>query len=441
MTLIPFATQSRPGDHVGERLINYFFQPGGNGGFLMGRSGLSSAADTGSGAEVYAVEEMGGELYAITASNVYKVSGSTVTDVGTIHGNSDIRTAASADQLAIVTNGTYYICDGTTTTGYATGSITDPVDVCFLRGYFVLIGTNSGRTDTYQISALDDGTTFDGLDFATAESNPDGAVAILAYRNEVVIVGKNTIEPHYLSGGADFPFAANTGAVMERGCLNGKTVAADDNGFFWLGNDGVVYRNGAFPTAVSSLEAAADIATRTADRAFTFMDRGHKFYALRMTTGTTWVLNIVTGAWQEFSSEASHNPWIALSAKMVDGVQYFGTTTGKVCTQSGYNDDGKVLRAEMVTPPVTQGGEYFSIGKVHINFVTGKEDVTATPQVALEVTRDTKNWTDEKWRPLADLGGYMKRATWHGLGAGRWMQARIWITDEVKRDMIGGSYG
>ena len=438
--LIPFARQSKPGAHSGERLINWFHQPDSNGGGpTFGRSGLVGFADIGE--PVYTQVEMGGNLYAISATSVWKLTGATATKVGTISGTSDVRAAASFTQIAIVTNGTYYVCDGTTTTSYSTGSVTAPIDVAFLRGYFAVIGAASGRSDAYTISSLDDGTIFNALDYVFAESAPDGLNGIIAYRNELVLFGAKTVEFHYLSGAADFPFAPNTGAKLERGCLDGATIAADDNSFFWLGDDNIVYRNGGAPQVVSSFEVAEDIKGRVVDRAFTFTDRGHKFYALKMETGTTWVLDITNGLWVEFSTGELHEPWIATSSFLFGGTLYFTTTTGKVCTQGGYNDDGDVIRAEMVSQPVEQGGEYFAINKIHMNFDTGNEDLGRTPQVALALSRDGRTWTSDKWRPLGAIGEYLKRAAWHGLGSARWVQARVWITDEVKRDLIGGTYG
>jgi hypothetical protein len=369
------------------------------------------------------------------------VVGAVTTDVGTIDGVSDVRVDASATEIAIVTNGKYYICDGTTTTEYATGSVTSPVDVAFLDGYFCVIGTATARKDALTVSGIDDGTTFGALDYVFAESSPDDLVGIVADHGELWLNGTKSTEIFYNSGAASFPFQRNAGARIERGCRNGATLTKADNSVFWVSEDGEVLRSsGIAPQVISTREVEESLLGNGIDRAFVFKDRGHKFLAVSTISGPTWCYDMTTGMWTEFSTGVNHGRWIAQCAYWLDGVQYIGTTTGKVCTQAGYNDDGSVIRTEIISIPIVRGGEYFSVNKIHANFNTGDTDIGRTPKVALQMSDDGVTWGNEDWSDLGGLGEHMARVTWHGKGAFRWAQARIWITDEVSRDFIGGAY-
>lgn len=440
MPLIPFARQSRPGAHSGERLLNYFLNPtdGATSAATWGRTGVLEYADTLSGVHDFA--ELGTDLFAITTSKVWKITTGTPVDIGTMLGGDDVRVAASGTEIAIITGGRYYVCDGSTTTEYSTGVITAPVDVAFLKGYFVVIGSDGQRDDAMAISALDDATTFDALDYVYAESSPDALVAVTADHGEIWLHGGKTTEVYYNSGNATFPFEP-TNSWLQVGCANGKTVAQADNSVFWVGDGNIVYRaSGAAPQVISTREIEDLIGTLTIDQGFIYFDRGHVFYVLHATVGPSPAYNLTTGLWCEFSTGADHDAWIVRSAYWFNGRQYLGTTTGKVGTSSGYSDDGAVIRAEMVTMAIVKDGNIFPISKIHLNVDTGRTDFDRTPKIALEMSRDGSTFTAAKWRDLAGIGNYMKRATWYGLGAARWQQAKIWITDEVKRDIIGGVY-
>ena len=91
----------------------------------------------------------------------------------------------------------------------------DKYDVTYKDGFFVYITLfefflSSIRTDN-------DGKNFDGLDFATAEINPDRNVSCQTIRNELYIFGTESIEVFQNVGALDFPFARVNGAHVDRG--------------------------------------------------------------------------------------------------------------------------------------------------------------------------------------------------------------------------------
>lgn len=470
--LTPPARHSKSGDaargYSGEKLMNYFAREGDGVSpmVLLGRSGFVARASV--SGPVRAIHGMGGSIYAAAGGAIWRVLNGVATYVGSIPDDANTYMASSGTQLAVVAGSRYFVSQGTTATEHTTGAVETPHGVAFLDGYFVVTGESTGREDCHAVSSLNDATTFDASDFAFAESAADGIQAVIADHGELWFLGSETIETWYNSGG-DYPFARNPGSRVEHGCANGKTVAKEDNAVFWLGDDGAVYRSGGgTPQVISTREVEEEL--NDVVGGFTFSDRGHRFYALTRRNASTYCYDLTTGLWAERSTGIPDSPWVCTCSFLMGGVEYFGTSDGKVgvLAPDAYSDDGEVIEAEVISTPIERNGAYFPISKIHANFSTGQsgigyeyvdgplatesavEFVTETgapleitdrvprkPKVMLQVSRDGQTWGKERWRDLPELGHYNQRVTWHGLGAGRRFQARIRITDPVSRDLYG----
>lgn len=445
MPMLAFSHMSAPGAiYSGERLVNYFaraVQDAVAPVALIGRSGLVEHASLGSG-PVRAAVTMGGALYAACGGKVWKVSSGVATQVGTITDGVTYM-AASFDEVAVVVGGKYYICDGATTTAYSTGAVTTPVSVDYKDGYFVVVGSDANRGDILTISGLDDGTTFNALEFAYAEESADDAVSVFVDHSDVLVFGYSTVQVFYNSGDADFPFTVNKGATIQHGCLSGKTVAAADNGVFWVRPDGAVLRYpGSSPQIISTPEIKEALAGSVVTGGFTFTDKGHEFYAVTRDGETTLVFDLVMGAWHERAAGVAYAPWHPTCRVTMGGVEYFGTKDGRFALQSAtvFDDFGDEMAAEAVSLPIENGGDWFRLAKVHINAGGGRDLSGATPQAMLQTSKDGRIFGAEKWRPLGRQGEYWKRAVWHSLGAFRRCQVRLRITDPVPRDIYGVRY-
>lgn len=447
--LLTFARTSDPSfeaiGYSGERVKNLFIRPtrGVSQGVLIGRSGADRFASLDPGEPVRAIENLEGNIYAVVGGGVWRIENGVSTLLGEVIDSRETFTASNGSEIAIVAGGKYYICDGTTVTEYSTGAVDVPRGVTFQDGYFVVIGEAFGRGDGMTVSGLDDGTTFDELEFAFAENSPDDLRAVLSDHGELWLFGPRTIEIWWNTGGADFPFARNTGAVIEKGCLAGKTVAKEDNMVYWVGADRIVYRSaGASPEVISTREVEEQLDDADIELAFTFKDRGHKFYAIRLSNQADLVFDLTTGAWHERTTGIGENPWLITCATIASGVEYFGTDSGRIVTLNPetFQDDGEIIEAEAISAPVESQGDFFSINRIHMNIRGGVGGIGRQPQVMLQTTKDGRNWSDEKWRDLGDVGQYYLRAVWHALGMFRRFQVRVRITDAVPRDIYGVHY-
>lgn len=470
MTIVPFARTTKPDaeGYSGERLVNYFLRP--SDGFaplaLLGRSGLVPSVNL--GGPVRAMIDNNGTLLALANWRLWSIVDGIATDLGPVADDPKAIMAASGSQVAIVADGRYFLWDGNAVSTPDTGALSEPVGVTYQDGYFILAGTIAGRKDGFTISAIDDGKTFDALDFAFAEGSPDGLVSIISDHAQVYAFGNATTEVFYNSGNAVFPFEPNRSSAITRGVSSGRTIAAEDNALFWVGQDNIVYRyGGGSPEVISTREIEDTLSRSVVVSGFCFSDRGHKFYCIRREGDTAFCFDIATRTWSERSTGGGG--WIATAAAMVNGKQWIGTETGAVCSFDPltFTDDGTLFISEAISVPVFQGNR-FTVGEMFLTLETGDVAMPDVPvptdlwdydgvgivdadgvpilvsdmvepqgQIMMQTTKDGRTWSRERWRGMGRRGQYNHRITWNGLGQFRRFQVKVRISDPVKRDIYG----
>jgi hypothetical protein len=312
--------------------------------------------------------------------------------------------------------------------------------VCFIDGYFIF---NKPNTQQYYISALYDGSSIDGLDFASAEGAPDDLIAVHAVHKELWLLGENSVEVAQNTGAADFPFERIDGAFIEYGCAAAASVASTANTIFWLGQDkqgfGLVWMaEGYQPKRVSSfaLEFAIQGYENVQDAVgYTYQEDGHYFYVLNFpSANTTWVFDINNGQWHERAfwntttgQYERHRGQCHVGAF---GKHLIGDyATGKVYEQSlNYLDDnGNVIRRMRTSPHVFDSVDlnYITYHRFQLDMQVGVgSSVDPDPQIMLQWSDDGGySWSNEHARPIGVIGAYKTRAIWRRLGRGR---DRVW---------------
>lgn len=122
--------------------------------------------------------------------------------------------------------------------------------VVFLDNFFITVVAGTGQ---FRISGLNDVTSWNPLDFSTAEAYGDSLSQIATHRRELWAFGDGTIEPFYNSGDADFPFKPIRGALIPHGILSPWTVQTLHGGLIWLGSEGRVWYSEAYlPRCIST---------------------------------------------------------------------------------------------------------------------------------------------------------------------------------------------
>lgn len=189
-------------------------------------------------------------------------------------------------------------------------------------------------------------TTIDPLNYATAESLPDGARAIRRLGDEFAILGAEGGEIWQATGDPDAPFQRATGRGYEKGCLYRDTAARYDNTLVWVTDQYEVCRAAAVPQVISNPALSNRIRQATGDcSAWTFAVDGHDFYVLRIPGQGTFAYDALTQAWCEFATyqESVWRPWVGiqhggsiLAGSSVDGKIY-------VVDPSNPTDDGLMI--------------------------------------------------------------------------------------------------
>ena len=150
--------------------------------WTLGTPGLKFFA-TGSGVECRGWFSQDGRTVVVIGENIYEatIATATLTLLGTIPDNGEPVSFASngqgGDQIAIVGGDELKIFDTSTNTLSAAIALpfTGPVMIVFLDAYFLI---NQRNSPIIWFSALEDGTSWDALDFIARSGTSDNVVGI-----------------------------------------------------------------------------------------------------------------------------------------------------------------------------------------------------------------------------------------------------------------------
>ena len=247
---------------------------------------------------IYNMTEFRGALYAVAGDSIYKIielsSGYRYSLIGSADLTLNVTIAANnAGQLCFnssYTNKAYVLDTNTDTlTQISNPAFYGSPRVDYLDGYGVFVKPNSQQ---FYISALNDFSSFDALDFASDEADPDNLVTFIVDHRELILFGERTTTVWFNNGSADFPLSRRDGAEIEAGCAAALSVAKLDNTVFFLGRNvyghGLVYRlNQYVPQIVSNrgIEQMINTFSRIDDAiAYAYQKNGHSFYVLTFPT-------------------------------------------------------------------------------------------------------------------------------------------------------------
>lgn len=311
---------------------------------------------------------------------------------------------------------------------------------CVASRFFAVDPAAAGR---FRWSNLLDGTLWDPLDFATAESNPDPLVACSERGGELLLWGSSTIE---------FWQPVATTAVVQRvggagidfGLAGPYSIQKVGGGVAFVGRQRAGERRvfmlqGYNATPISSPEIDRllnDTANVDSATSSSYTIDGHTFYCLNLPT-TTLVYDLTTQSWSEFQTEGGR-----CAADYV--VQYGGRMLANdyrdsrfyTITSGVYKDDAAAIVTEITGRHIFDGMDRLTIDEIQLDLEAGVGLTTgqgSDPQVMLQVSKDGGHtWGNEMWRSLGALGAYAQRVVWRRLGLARDFVYRFRISDPVK---------
>lgn len=429
---------------------------------LFGTPGLEQLATSGTlDNQNRGAHEMAGKPYFVNGERLYRldeiVEDSAATYslefIGDIAGTARVSMADNGTQLMIlVPGGNGYIYNHVTDTF---SQITDsdftangnPQFVVFIDGYF-LVTTDSKK---FIVSAINDGTSYNALDFGTAESDPDDIVAPVVYKNQLFISGGETFEAFQNIGGADFPFS-RTGLFLQKGCYAPYSLVNAQDTFMWVGggeNEGpaIWALNGNSTTKVSTTAIDSLLSKLTQDQvaaiySWAYASKGAYFIGFSLPS-TTLVYDITSQRWHERKSFLEGNLGafrVSSIVKAYNKILCGDIIDGRIgdLDPDTYTEYGNTIVRRVATQPFQNNMQsvFFPSLELTVESGVGNAEVT-DPVIIMERSTDGKTWSGPRQRPIGKIGEYSRRAIWRRNGrASRFEVFRFTLTDAVKPVII-----
>lgn len=283
-----------------------------------------------------------GGTYAASGSKLYSIDFGAATELGDIGTGNRVMWAANYENLLALSSYVPFLYDGATVSGVVMPDARDVQDADVLNNYFIL-GCPDGRF--YWIVPGE--STVDALNFATAESSPDGLVAVKVIGDELVLFGVKRGEVWQPTGDADAPFLRAQGRNFDRGCMSRDAVLPFDNTVIFVGDDAIVYRFGNIPQRISDHGIEQRLRDRTDLPSACLVEAdGHKHYVLKIPGQGSFGFDPSTQQWCEMAS-FDYDEWRPhVSAQIEAGTWILGAAdTGTVWLYDpdAVTDDGDVI--------------------------------------------------------------------------------------------------
>lgn len=396
-------------------------------------------------------------LGTITGGTGYQVGTCTLVGSG-IDGTDIVGISDNGSQLCIVSGqvGKGWIFDtNAQSPTFGFQQITNPNfypanTVSFFDGYLVFdrIGTNQ-----FFVSDLYDGTSYDGLAFASAESQPDFVTGTIQNLQLLFVICQQHLELWYDAGTSPFPFARYTGAGISYGCVSPKSIIKQDGAIFFLGSDKIFYRLQSTVPIRTSTHSMEHIIAQDPDitqaYCFTFTLEGHKFVVLQLPASQrTLIFDISTGRWHERESWDANNvslgSWRATTAFRAFNSTYLGDSTDakvNLLDWTTYTELGNTIRGLAYSVPYHQDRKRLFISRFELDIQAGvglTSGQGSDPEIMLGWSVDGAETfkTLQPWRSMGRIGQYLRRLRWLRMGQGRQFVFVISITDPVPRVII-----
>jgi stabilization protein len=384
--------------------------------------------------------------FVVASDTLYELTSGTAVVRGTLATSSgSVRMANGRTQLVVVDGPNGYVLTLATN---AFAQITDPDwrtsnDVDELDGYFIFAEEG---TDQFYVSALDNATSFDALDFSSADAVYDDIITFRVNKRELYLFGTRSIEIWIDSGSPDFPFARYNGVPIDVGIVGLRAVVRAADTLFWIGKTdrgtGTVYMmQGHQPARISNWaveEALAGSSDISAATMWVYQRQGAEFIGVNAPgMETTWVYDAATQQWHE-RAEWDGSAYSQL--RIGDVVHWRGSHYGASgryiyeIDDDTYTIDGGRLMRERTWPHMrTPTLEPRAYSGVELLCTTGNGG-----RITLELSNDSGNAYGDPLR--RDLGSSaMQRVRWGPLGSSRDRVFRLRCDDAVPLSLLAAT--
>ena len=442
-----------------QRSVNFYVEAEGDGAAavmtMKPTSGTILLGTQGNGPARSDYVEFAGNCYVVSGGQLVKITTAWVmSSVGNLNTNvGNVSMIAGRTYLMLVDGGDGYTWNGTTFAVISDVDFPASPSYCgYLDGFFMV---NDANSDEWQISASEDPTAWDGLDFSSADAHPDNITAIIASYRDIYMIGPKTSQVFFNSNNADFPFDIYSNGVLEWGIAAPFSLARIGGVLFLLGQGkdtslSVLMVNGFQAQKISDPDLAYTISrfSTVADaKGFAYTQADQTFYELTFPTEeVTFAYHVEQDMWHERTS-------YGLDRHRLQGYGYFNGrhlvgdfANGNTyyLDAETYTDNGDPILRKRIATMLQRENRQFEVNEFEIEFKRGV-GISGTaqgsdPEVMLRYSPDGGNtWSSELRQKLGKIGEYTRRAIWTQLGTMDQFTPEISMSDPVETIIIRAS--
>lgn len=419
---------------------------------LMPTPGLKPFVDFGTAEEVRGIQSMKGVIFAVVGNKFYRIDGVTPVElatIGTSTGPVFMEDNGDSEQIAI--------CDGLRLYVWSDGSLVDrrEAETMTYQSRYLII-TERNKDIIRWSSAGGDFLVWDELDFIAADALPDAVVRVLSDNNNLWVFGVKSTEPFYYTPGGDPIFQPISNAVSDVGIGAMHSAVVIDNTVFWLDDTyRVRHAQGYNPTIISTdaITERIEAMPRYDDAiGMTYSSSGHEFYVLTFpTANATFVYDIATGAWHQWSSGTSwkdggdafrHKANCIINDKGSEIVgDYSSGKLYKLDYTYSFDGEDQIKRMRAAKTVQQTSGNFMFFTQVELECRTGvglNDGDFKDPKALCQWSNDNgQTFKTGKYQSLGKIGEWLHRVKWFIQGRSRSRIYRWTITDPVQVEILG----
>lgn len=411
---------------------------------------VSSGSGVGRGEHV-----MAGVRHVINGTTLYKEdSNYTRTSLGTVSGSDRAIFANDGTNIYFTANNSLYKYDGSTVATVSQAVVSNPSSIMYINRTFIITGDNG----LFETSDVNDGDTYNALNFAEAETQPDPLLRAYYFSQLVYMMGGSTIELWRYSGSGNPPLARQDTALVNVGIAGKHAVTNTDQYLYWFGDDRKFYRAVAssfLPVStagishiVSSLSVVSDCI------ASSFVHDGQDFVLFKFPAeGRALLYSETLNYWTELSSGTDSNAVKSWYGHAVSRcyeknlvTDYRNGNTYELDSAT-YTDNGDttlhiVSGASFTGEAIGYSGRIIATQamidmQVGVGLASGQG---SDPVLMCELSQEGGEvWLAEQFVKIGVMGDYTKRVQFDQFANGYQIRPRVMWSDPVPVTMWGGT--
>ena len=317
-------------------------------------------------------------------------------------------------------------------------------------GFFII---NNKNTNEFFISNINDGTTWNPLANAFANTTGDPIVGIVSYKAKLYFIGQQSTEVWFnassnLTSTTDFimPFEKVQGATIKYGSQAENSIVTSPESILFLsenaeGQREVISITDYQVTPLSTIHIVDELNTLSVSRdadAFIYQQDGIYFYQLSFPTeDQTFCCNIAGKFW--FKKDTWYNnrygvhraKWqIYANGINICGDRYSLNLLSMSSTV--YQDVGEKIRRVGVSPLMFYNNKNFKLANLYIDCSVGEglaTDLATEPLLQVQFSKNGVEWGVAHLKSLGRTGDYDKKVVFGRLGSQKMFQVKLEYTD------------